>query len=129
MGAAEVLALAQRLGLNLQTTLDVIQLSSGQSWIGTDRMHRALQGHSVPLAHMTLLAKDTALAVQVGQHTTAGAISAYPWPLGTRVSQLFSQALSAGLAEQDDSALLQWFLKLNNVQLATTSQTSHLPTG
>jgi L-threonate 2-dehydrogenase len=128
VGAAEALALAHRMGLNLQTTLDVIKQSSGQSWIGTDRMQRALQGHTAPLAHMSLLAKDTALAVQAGQDTAAGANSTYLGPLGMQVSQVFAQALAAGLSEQDDSALLKWFLRPANVQLATTPQTSHLPT-
>ena len=41
-GAAEALALAERLGLDPAPTLDVIEQSSGQSWIGTDRMRRAL---------------------------------------------------------------------------------------
>ena len=128
VGAAEALALAQRMGLNLQTTLDVIQHSSGQSWIGTDRMQRALLGHTAPLAHMALLAKDTALAVQAGHDTAAVASCAYSGPLGAQVSQLFAQALEAGFAEKDDSALLQWFLQPANVQLATPPQTSHLPT-
>jgi L-threonate 2-dehydrogenase len=129
VGSAEALALAQRMGLNLQTTLDVIKQSSGQSWIGTDRMQRALQGHTAPLAHMALLAKDTALAVQAECNTVAGASATYSGSLGVQVSQLFAQALAAGMAEQDDSALLEWFLQPANVQLATTSQASHLPIG
>ena len=41
VGAAEALALAQKLGLDAAKTLDVIEQSSGQSWIGSDRMRRA----------------------------------------------------------------------------------------
>ena len=51
-GAAEVLALAERLGLNPTATLAVIEQSSGQSWIGSDRLHRALAGDTAPRAHM-----------------------------------------------------------------------------
>lgn len=108
VGAAEALALAQRLGLNQQTTLNVIAQSSGQSWIGSDRMQRALQIDSgtkaAPLAHMTLLAKDTALALLAAQE------DGYPYkgPLGAKASQVFSQALAAGLGAHDDSALLDW---------------------
>ncbi|MDZ4128375.1 MAG: NAD(P)-dependent oxidoreductase, partial [Hydrogenophaga sp.] len=50
VGAAEVLALAERLGLDLTTTLDVIERSSGQSWIGSDRMRRAINGDLAPRA-------------------------------------------------------------------------------
>jgi L-threonate 2-dehydrogenase len=99
VGAAEVLALAQRMGLDVATTQSVISQSSGQSWIGTDRMQRALAGDYAPRAHMTLLAKDTALAVQ------ASGPAPYPGPLGQHAAQVFAQALAAGLASQDDSAL------------------------
>ncbi len=123
VGAAEVLALAQRMGLDAATTQNVINQSSGQSWIGTDRMQRALAGDYAPRAHMTLLAKDTALAVQAARQlgnsdstgtSDSGADAsprpqpfAYPGPLGQHAAQVFAQALVAGLAPEDDSALFK----------------------
>lgn len=100
VGAAEAMALAERMGLDLKTTLDVIEQSSGQSWIGSDRMHRAIGGDLAPRAHMTLLAKDTRLAIEAAQ--AAG----FAGPLGATASQLFAKAVQAGLADQDDGALL-----------------------
>ena len=102
VGAAEVMALAERLGLNLSTTLDVIEQSSGQSWIGSDRMRRAIAGDFEPRAHVTLLEKDTRLAVQAAQ--AAG----FEGPLGARAADAFAQAHAAGLADRDDAALLVW---------------------
>ena len=64
VGAAEVMALSEHLGLSLDTTLSVIEQSSGQSWIGSERMRRALVNDLAPRAHMTLLTTDTALAVE-----------------------------------------------------------------
>jgi L-threonate 2-dehydrogenase len=104
VGAAEALALAQRLGLDAGRTLDVIEQSSGQSWIGSDRMRRALAGDVAPRAHMTLLAKDTGLALDAAQ--AAG----FTGPLGAAANTVFAQALRAGLADMDDAALLG-FLK------------------
>ncbi len=63
-GAAEAMAMAQRLGLDLPTTLGVIEQSSGQSWIGSDRLRRAIAGDYEPRAHVTLLQNDTRLAVE-----------------------------------------------------------------
>src|SRR5204863_3574137 len=63
VGAVEALALAGRVGLDPARTLAVIGRSSGQSWIGSDRMARALAGDTAALAHTTLLAKDSGLAV------------------------------------------------------------------
>ena len=102
VGAAEVLALAAHLGLDLGRTLDVIEQSSGQSWIGSDRMRRAIAGDYAPRAHMTLLEKDTGLAVRAA--TDAG----FRGPLGAAAHAVFADASAGGLADQDDAALLKW---------------------
>jgi 3-hydroxyisobutyrate dehydrogenase len=100
-GAAEAMALAERLGLDPAATLSVIEASSGQSWIGSDRMRRALAGDFEPRAHVTLLAKDTGLAVQAADD------AAFDPPLGRLARDLFAQALGQGWAELDDAALLK----------------------
>jgi len=99
VGAAEVLALAERMGLNLNTTLDVIERSSGQSWIGSDRMRRALVGDFTPRAHVTLLEKDTGLAMAAAQRV------GFEGPLGASAAQVFAQTRQAGWAEHDDGAV------------------------
>jgi 3-hydroxyisobutyrate dehydrogenase-like beta-hydroxyacid dehydrogenase len=100
-GAAEALALAERLGLDPVVTLSVIEASSGQSWIGSDRMRRALAGDFEPRAHVSLLAKDTGLAVSAADEV------AYDPPLGRLARDLFAQAMALGLDQLDDAALLQ----------------------
>ena len=102
VGAAEVLVMAQKLGLDVAKTLDVIEQSSGQSWIGSDRMRRALTGDYAPRAHMTLLEKDTRLAVEAAQ--SAG----FEGPLGAAARDVFAQASAGGLDGLDDAALFQW---------------------
>jgi 3-hydroxyisobutyrate dehydrogenase-like beta-hydroxyacid dehydrogenase len=97
-GAAEALALATRLGLDPQRTLDVITQSSGQSWIGSDRLARALQGDLQPRAH------DTCLAVVMAEH------GGVPLHLGPVAAQLFQAACAAGWADSDDAALLPFLL-------------------
>ena len=101
VGAAEVMAMAEAMGLDLGATLDVIEQSSGQSWIGSDRMRRALHHDYAPRAHVTLLEKDTALAV------AAAKAAGFVGPLGERAAQVFAQAHTAGLAAQDDAALFK----------------------
>ena len=102
VGAAEVLALAGRLGLDPGRTLNVIEQSSGQSWIGSDRMRRALAGDYAPRAHMTLLEKDTRLAVEAARAV------GFEGPLGARASQVFAEADQAGLAGLDDAAIFKY---------------------
>ena len=100
VGAAEVLALAGQMGLDLGQTLDVIEQSSGQSWIASDRMRRAIEGDLNPRAHMSLLAKDTGLAQQ------AAASAGFAGPLGSRAAAVFAAACERGLSDLDDGALL-----------------------
>ena len=102
VGAAEVMVMAQKMGLDAGQTLDVIEQSSGQSWIGSDRMRRAIAGDFAPRAHMTLLEKDTRLAVQAAQ--SAG----FAGPLGAAASDVFAQASAGGLDGLDDAALFTW---------------------
>lgn len=100
-GAAEAIALAQRLGLDPLRTLDVIEQSSGQSWIGSDRMRRALAGDYAPRAHVSLLHKDTGLALAAAREV------GFEPRLGALARETFDRAVAAGLAERDDAALLE----------------------
>ena len=101
VGAAEALALAEKLGLDVAKTLSVIEQSSGQSWIGTDRMRRAIAGDYAPRAHVTLLEKDTRLALE------CAAAAGFDGPLGAAASGVFQQAHQAGLAAEDDAAVFK----------------------
>lgn len=102
VGAAEAIALAERLGLDAARTLDVIEQSSGQSWIGSDRMRRALAGDFEPRAHVGLLKKDTALAIE------AARAAGFAGLLGPLAARAFEQAHVGGMADLDDAALLLW---------------------
>lgn len=101
-GAAEALALADHVGLDPAAALAVIERSSGQSWIGSDRMHRALAGDLAPRAHTTLLAKDSRLALAMAR--AAGHEPA----LGAVAADLFAQACREGCATLDDASLYGW---------------------
>jgi 3-hydroxyisobutyrate dehydrogenase-like beta-hydroxyacid dehydrogenase len=111
VGAAEALALAAQLGLDLQQTLAVIERSSGQSWIGSDRMRRAIADDFAPRAHMSLLTKDTRLALE------AAAQVGFTGPLGAATQATF-QAACAAYADADDGALLPF---LRNSALPRTN--------
>ncbi|RYX90640.1 MAG: NAD(P)-dependent oxidoreductase [Comamonadaceae bacterium] len=100
-GAAEAMAMAESMGLDLSRMLDVIEQSSGQSWIGSDRMRRAIAGDYEPRAHVTLLEKDTRLAVE------AASAAGFTGPLGAHASRVFADAHEAGLAGEDDAALFK----------------------
>jgi L-threonate 2-dehydrogenase len=117
-GAAEALALALRLGLHGPTTLAVMAQSSGQSWIASDRMARALAGQSDVLARVALLAKDSALALACVHDTSSldtlqlfdvSSSNQVPLvlPVSQAAAQVFKEAVAAGWLDHDDSVLLQ----------------------
>ncbi|WP_119290849.1 NAD(P)-dependent oxidoreductase [Azohydromonas sediminis] len=100
-GAAEALALAVQLGLDAARTLEVIEQSSSQSWIASDRLRRALAGDDTPRAATALLAKDAALAL-------AAARAVGPEPvLGAAAAAVFAQACADGDAARDDACLFE----------------------
>jgi L-threonate 2-dehydrogenase len=111
--AAEAMALARQLGLNPHTTLSVLTQSSGQSWIGSDRLTRALAGDTQVLARTALLAKDSALALGLASGLTSGCAGAeqplplpLPLPVSRAAAQAFQTAVQSGHADVDDACLL-----------------------
>jgi len=102
-GAAEALALAERIGLDGAAVLDVIERSSGQSWIASDRLRRALAGDLAPRAHTTLLAKDSGLALEMAR------AEGVELDLGARAVAAFAAAVAQGHGALDDGAMLEYF--------------------
>ena len=100
-GAAEALALAERIGLDAARALDVIEQSSGQSWIGSDRLRRAIAGDLAPRARTALLNKDTHLALHMA------AAAGFETPLGAQAAALFARACDSGWAGFDDASLFE----------------------
>jgi putative dehydrogenase len=109
-GAAKGLALAQRLGLDVAATLAVIEESCGQSWIGSERLRRALLGDPGVHAHMALLAKDSALALDAAR--SAG----FHAPVGQAAGECLAAACADGLALADDSALWRWLAQASGLR-------------
>ena len=101
VAAAEALALGAQLGLDRQVLFDVISASSGASWIGQDRMARALAGDYAPRARAVILTKDVGLAVQMAD---AAGIETQ---LGDAALSVFKATVAAGLGEQDDAAVVK----------------------
>lgn len=98
----EALAFAERLGLDLRTALDVINASSGESWIVADRMARALAGDETIAAPLRILTKDLRVLLETAD-TAGGQL-----PLAQLAHSKYQAAVDAGFSERDDSALLAY---------------------
>ena len=70
---AEALALAAKAGLDPALVVDIVNASSGGSWIFADRMPRALAGDYAPRAAARILTKDVGIAVEFARRHGASA--------------------------------------------------------
>lgn len=96
---AEAMALARRLGLDPAQVVDVVNASSGGSWIFADRMPRALAGDYAPRAAARILAKDVGIAAALAARHGADATFA------RAAHGAFEATVAAGYGEADDAAI------------------------
>ena len=99
--ACEAMAMASLLGLDLAQAADVVQASSGASWMFGDRMPRALAANYAPTAASRVLLKDVGLFVHEARKLGLTA------PMAQCAQEIFEDAVARGYAEEDDAALLK----------------------
>jgi putative dehydrogenase len=102
VGACEAMVLAEKMGLDKEIALSLIERSSGQNWIGTDRLRRVFAGDTTIGSHMRLLAKDTRLAMESAQQ-----VGFAGW-LGSSAARAFALACEQGMTDMDDSQMLEF---------------------
>jgi L-threonate 2-dehydrogenase len=97
----EAMAMAALMGLNLKQAAEVIQASSGASWMFGDRMARALEADYSPKAAARVLLKDVGLFVHAARHLGLTA------PMAECAREIFADTVARGYAEEDDAAVLK----------------------
>jgi 3-hydroxyisobutyrate dehydrogenase-like beta-hydroxyacid dehydrogenase len=99
---AEALALAVRAGLDPKQVVDVVNASSGGSWIFADRTPRALAGDFIPRAAAKILAKDVGIAAEFAARLGQDATFAN----AARIA--FQGLVDAGYGDEDDAAMFKY---------------------
>ncbi|APV52154.1 hypothetical protein BWI17_22270 [Betaproteobacteria bacterium GR16-43] len=102
----EAMAMASKLGLDLRQVREVVNASSGGSWIFTDRMARALEGDASVHAAARVLAKDVGLFVDTARDL------GLPAPMSECAREIFLDTVARGFGEEDDSAVLRRYLEI-----------------
>lgn len=99
--AAEAMALGIRAGLDPKLVFDVVNASSGASWIFNDRFARAIENDYEPRAALRILTKDVGIAAEFARRL--GVTS----PLTRAAHAAFVDAVEAGYGEEDDAAMVK----------------------
>ncbi|MHB0867932.1 MAG: NAD(P)-dependent oxidoreductase [Chloroflexota bacterium] len=103
VAAIEMLALAQRSGIDLALVREVVGASSGFSRSFQSRFPRVVERDFAPGFAIDLMCKDLRLGQEMARELDA------PLPVASLVLSLFQQATERGLGQQDVSAALQLF--------------------
>lgn len=110
--AAEAFALGTKLGLDPQTLLDVISVSSGNSYALTAKMPNfVFKRNFAPGFAIDLQYKDLELATQTAKEVKV------PMLLTNLAQQIFEQARAAGLGREDISAVIKPLEELLEIEV------------
>ncbi|WP_448203097.1 L-threonate dehydrogenase [Azospirillum sp. sgz302134] len=109
--AAEAMAYGMRAGVDPQRIHDVITSSAGNSWMFENRVPHILAGDYSPHSAVDIAVKDLGIVVDSARRMT------FPTPLAATALQMFTMAASAGLGQEDDSAVIKIFERLAGITL------------
>jgi len=109
--AAEAMALAQRLGLDLQQVYEVITTSAANSWMFENRMPYVISGQSEPRSTVEIFVKDLGIVSDAARELR------FPAALSATALQQFLAAAGLGLGERDDSTVARVYATLAGVKL------------
>jgi L-threonate 2-dehydrogenase len=111
VAAAEAMALAIRMDLAPQMVFDVVNGSSGASWVFQDRMARVLADDYEPRAALPILTKDLGLLLDMAKQKN------FPALLGAAAHQVFSSASQSAFGAEDDAAVIKYYQSVAKINL------------
>jgi L-threonate 2-dehydrogenase len=105
VAAAECVALAEKLGLDGKTVIDILSQSAAGSWMLSNRgPHMVMENPPVTSA-VDIFVKDMGIVLAAGEGAKIGL------PLSALARQLFLQASGMGLGREDDSQVIEVYRK------------------
>jgi 3-hydroxyisobutyrate dehydrogenase len=109
--AAEAMALGIRTGADPKVLYEVISNSAGSSWMFQNRVPHILEGDYTPLSAVSIFVKDLGIVLDTARTMN------FPAPLTAAAHQLYLSAAGAGLAGEDDSAVIKVYQQLTGIEL------------
>jgi 3-hydroxyisobutyrate dehydrogenase len=109
--AAEAIAFAARLGLDLQRVYDVITASAGNSWMFANRVPHVLEGDYRPRSAVEIFTKDLGIVLDMAR------TEKFPVPMAGAALQLFLMTAAAGMGRDDDASVARLYARIADVAL------------
>ena len=109
--ACEAIALGIRSGADPNVLYEVISNSAGSSWMFQNRVPHILNGDYTPLSAVSIFVKDLGIVLDSASKMQ------FPAPLTAAAHQLYLSAAGAGLAGEDDSAVVKVYQQLSGIEL------------
>ncbi|ORX34751.1 NAD binding domain of 6-phosphogluconate dehydrogenase-domain-containing protein [Kockovaella imperatae] len=97
----EAMAFAKSLGLNPRLAYNVIKTASGSSFMFGHRVPWQLRDDGILKSAMTIIAKDVGIVMDEAR------LHCFPAPMCSVAEQVFTAALGAGLAREDDGNVVK----------------------
>ena len=98
--AAECVALAEKLGLDGKTVIDILSQSAAGSWMLSNRGPRMIMDEPPVTSAVDIFVKDMGIVLAAGEQAKIGL------PLSALARQMFLQASGMGLGREDDSQVI-----------------------
>jgi 3-hydroxyisobutyrate dehydrogenase len=105
--AAEALALAEKIGVDTTTMLDILTGTSAGSWMLKDRGPRMLKSDPEVTSAVDIFVKDLSIVLEAGRDTKAAL------PMTALAYQLFNSTSGRGEGSADDSQVIRAYRALN----------------
>ena len=105
--AAEALSLAEKIGVDSKTMLDILIGTSAGSWMLKDRGPRMLDADPVVTSAVDIFVKDLGIVLEAGRETKAAL------PMTAIAYQLFNSTSGRGEGAADDSQVIRAYRALN----------------
>jgi len=109
--ACEAIAMGIRSGADPKVLYEVISNSAGSSWMFQNRVPHILEGDYTPLSAVSIFVKDLGIVLDTAKSMN------FPAPLTAAAHQLYLSAAGAGLAGEDDSAVIKVYQQLTGIEL------------
>lgn len=105
--AAEALSLAEKIGVDTKSMLEILTGTAAGSWMLKDRGPRMLETEPVVTSAVDIFVKDLGIVLEAGRATKAAL------PMTALAFQLFNATSGSGDGAADDSQVIRAYRKLN----------------